>query len=92
MHENVTEASKLANSLRDLAANDVKSGEIMYRPVGGADWTKFDMTKHRSGDSFTLPAFPLNLAEIPDGMEVKFTYEDRRGKTFSGQGVLTFDM
>ena len=91
MHENVTETSKLANSLRDLAANDVKSGEIMYRAVGAVDWKKFDMTKHRVGDSFALPSFPLVLAEVPEGVEVKFTYEDRRGKSFSGQGTLNFE-
>lgn len=88
LHANVANASQLASTMTRLAQNDVSIGEVRYRAIGESDWSSYDLLGARSGNRFELPEMIIDVAEAPYGLEMEYSYRDRRGKTYSSSGAI----
>jgi Mg-chelatase subunit ChlD len=88
LHANAANASQLASTMTRLAQNDVSIGEVRYRPIGGGSWSSYDLLGARSGNKFELPEMIIDVAQAPYGLEMEYSYRDRRGKTYSSSGAI----
>lgn len=83
-----TDASLLAETLNKLAANDIDTGSIKYRPVGNPSWTEVSLMELVKDYNFSLPSFNTSSASAPNGLEVSFEYRDLHNNVYSNKGTI----
>lgn len=83
-----TDASLLADTLNKLAANDIDTGTVKYRPIGDPNWTEIVIKDLVKDYNFTIPAFNTSVASAPNGLEVSFEYSDLHNNIYSNQGTI----
>jgi len=88
LHANVANASQLAATVTQLAQNDLSIGSVKYRAIGASTWAEFNLLSGRSGNRFALPPITIDVASAPYGLEMEYSYQDKRGKTYSSSGSI----
>jgi hypothetical protein len=83
-----TDASQLAATLSALAANDIDSGTIKYRPIGSTAWTEVSLKGLIKDYNFTMPAFNTSVQSAPLGIEASFEYRDQHSNVYTSGGTL----
>ena len=83
-----TDASQLASTLSALAANDIDTGTIKYRPIGSTTWTEVSLKGLIKDYNFTIPAFNTSTQTAPLGLEASFEYRDLHSNVYTTGGTL----
>jgi len=92
LHAYIDNANQLAATLEELSVNEIETGILKYRSIGGADWTELNLLDHLNGYEFTLPSFNIDEASALEGIEVDYSYFDARGNEFSSGGTILWDL
>lgn len=88
LHAYVAQTGELTKALTDLAANEIVSAELSYRPMGGGDWIALDLMSHLQGYDFTLPPFTIDIEDGAPGLEVLYEYRDRHDHRVATGGKI----
>ena len=90
LHASITNTTDLTRALNQLADNSIVTGTLNYRSVGSTDWQSVNLMTYKKEDEFILPALRINDKNAPNGLEIQFQYEDRRGNGHSGSGMIVW--
>jgi hypothetical protein len=91
LYVTASKATDLARIINELAANEIKTGAISYRPIGSKEWKILSIKEKMTGYDFKLPPIKVSYEEAPQGVEVKFEYEDKRGKKYENGGTIRWE-
>lgn len=83
-----TDSSQLASTLSALAANDIDTGTIKYRPIGSSTWTEVSLKGLINNYNFTIPAFNVSVQTAQFGIEATLEYRDLHNNVRSSGGAL----
>jgi hypothetical protein len=88
LHARANDASKLAATLSNLAANEIDDGKVKYRPSGTDVWTEVALKSNMKGYDFVIPPFDITPSSAPNGLDVVFEYRDQHNNQYSSEGNI----
>jgi hypothetical protein len=90
IHARSVNAGELAATLSKLAANEIISGKMLYRPIGTDAWQEISLTQSMKGYDFQVPSIKLDRGVAPNGLEVTFEYRDQHNNIYSNTGKISW--
>ena len=88
LHAVAAEASNLADTLGQLAANKLVEASMKYRAIGTAIWQTVDLLPLLKDFQFATRGILIDKAHAPNGVEVQFIYKDEHNNNYSSEGRI----
>jgi hypothetical protein len=90
LHAFAADTSELSSILTRLAANDIAGAELRVRAIGDTDFQTYDILEESTDLDFVVPSITIDGEKTLQGVEVVYSYRDKRGHEFSTGGKLTW--
>lgn len=90
LHAFAADTTELSSILTRLAANDIAAAELRVRAIGDTDFQTYDILGESTDLDFVVPSITIDGDKTSQGVEVVYSYRDKRGHEFSTGGKLTW--
>jgi hypothetical protein len=90
LHAFAKDTSQLTSVLTSLSANEIVAAELRVKSGGSEEFSRYDVLGESTGLDFALPSITIDGEKSKQGIEVEYSYRDKRGNEFSTGGKLTW--